>query len=95
MWLTAVKPVADPSIVPAQEGQPPPPPDAVTAVEVTGLGYRDKMTSGSAILGFRDKLRMSPLFAKETEIKWQPSPGAEDNVLEFKILVVLKNPLIQ
>lgn len=95
MWLTAVKPVSDPSIVPAQEGQPPPPPDAVTAIEVTGLGYRDKMTSGSAILGFRDKLRMSPLFAKETEVKWQPSPGAEDNVLEFKILVVLKNPLIQ
>ena len=95
MWMTAVKPVADPSVVPAVEGQEAPPAGAVTAIEVTGLGYRDKITSGSAILAFRDKLRQSALFAKETEIKWQPSPGPEDNVLEFKILVVLKNPLIQ
>jgi len=34
-----------------------------------------------------------PLFAPETEIIWQPSPGPDDFVRQFKIRLVLKSPL--
>ena len=95
MWLTAVTPVA---AAPAADPNQPAPPEAagglrpVQAVEISGLGYRDKATSGS-IRSFRDKLRESALFGPGTEIIWQPAPGPEEVVIQFRMRVTLAKPL--
>ncbi len=95
MWLTAVKPIRE--LAPGQElgpGGVMPPGGVVRSVELTGLGYTDKIApGGSPVRDFRDKLRQSALLAPETEITWQPAPAPEDIVIQFKILVVLKTPL--
>jgi Tfp pilus assembly protein PilN len=99
MWLTSIAPVA-PAAPAADNPQMPPPvpgqaPEAagIRSIEIAGLGYRDKVTSGSPIRDFRDKLRASPAFGPETDIIWQPAPGADDAVIQYKISVVLKKPL--
>ncbi len=90
VWLTSVRPAAaDPSATPP-DGQPAP--VGVRYVEISGLGYVDKVTSEN-ILDFRDRLRQSPGFSPETEITWQPAPAPEDCVLQFKIRIALKDPL--
>ena len=91
VWLTAVSTAAaDASATPA-DGQPPAS-GGLEYVEISGLGYVDKVTSES-ILEFRDRLRKSPGFAPETEITWQPAPAPDDCVIQFKIRIALKNPL--
>jgi hypothetical protein len=69
------------------------PPGALTAIEISGLGYQDKITSATPIREFRDRLRASEFFAPSTEITWLPTPGQESVVREFKIIVVLKQPI--
>ncbi len=98
MWLNSIRPVTgssstqDPNAPPAdaleQEGSG----EAIEEIEIAGLGYRDKVTSGS-IRDFRDRLRASASFAPETEIIWQPAPAPDDVVIQFKILLKLKTPL--
>ncbi|MFH1026497.1 MAG: hypothetical protein V1791_00695, partial [Pseudomonadota bacterium] len=94
MWLTSVKPVIE-SASPDQQAAPPPDveaPAGLKSIEISGLGYRDKVTSGS-IRDFRDKLRNTDLFAPGTDIIWQPAPAPDDFVIQFKILIVLKQPM--
>jgi len=99
MWLTSVKPVV--AEAPAGEGQPEyAPPDqaapaagSIQSVEISGLGYRDKVTSESPIRDFRDRLRQSELFGPETDIIWQPAPAPDDFVIQYRIEVKLKQPI--
>ena len=99
MWLTSVKAIAE---QPApEEGAPPPEaadeaaagPAPIRAIEIAGYGYRDKVTSGSPIRDFRDRIRELPLFAPETDITWQPAPAPDDFAVQFRIKAVLKEPL--
>ena len=100
MWLTSVKPLA--AKAPEGEGQPgyespdeaeAPAAGAIQSVEISGLGYRDKVTSESPIRDFRDRLRGSDLFGPETDIIWQPAPAPDDFVIQYKIEVKLKQPI--
>jgi type IV pilus assembly protein PilM len=91
MWLTELKPLfAKP------ENAPPGTPvveGTIDSLEVAGYCYLDKARSENPILAFRDGLRTSELFTDETEIQWQPAPGTDDYVREFKILVVLQESI--
>ncbi|MBN1269253.1 MAG: type IV pilus assembly protein PilM [Kiritimatiellae bacterium] len=97
MWLTAVVPLREAAA--AEEGQPGgagTPEGAgwvIRQVEVSGLGYLDKVTSAVPIRDFRDKLRASELFTDETEIRLQPAPKEDDYAREFKIMIVLEEPI--
>ncbi len=100
MWITSITPEVpaaaegdNPEAAPSEPGQDQAQATGIKSIEIAGLGYRDKVTSGSPIRDFRDKLRASPAFAPETDIIWQPAPGADDAVIQFKISVVLKQPL--
>jgi len=90
VWLTSVSPSAAEAAGTSPNGQPIP--GGVKYVEISGLGYVDKVTSES-ILEFRDRLRNSSGFAPETEITWQPAPAPDDYVIQFKIRIALKSPL--
>jgi len=95
MWLTEVKPVTEASNVP-QDPYAPPVAQAATmisAIEITGLGYRDKTPAGSPIRDYRDRLREAPQFADGTDIIWQPTPAPDDFVIQFKIRIALKEPI--
>jgi len=95
MWLTSVKAVAGApaaAVPPGAPAAPQAPAQGVTKVEISGLGYRDKVTSAN-IRDFRDKLRAASLFAPDTDIIWQPAPGQDDYVIQFKILISLKAAL--
>ena len=99
MWLTSVKPVVaeasptegQPGYVQDQEGAPAA--GSVQSVELSGLGYRDKVTSESPIRDFRDRLRQCELFGPETDIIWQPAPAPDDFVIQYRIEVKLKQPI--
>ena len=90
VWLVSVSPTAAQDKGTSPDGQPQA--GGFRYVEISGLGYVDKVTSES-ILEFRDKLRNAPDFAQETEIAWQPAPAPDDYVIQFKIRIALKNPL--
>jgi type IV pilus assembly protein PilM len=97
MWLTSISPVPTAPAAAAPAG----PPGAVPAVapgsieqiRLTGLGYIDRVPSTMPIVEFRDRLRQSKFFAEGTDIQWSPTPGADDVVRQFEILVVLKEPI--
>lgn len=92
MWLTSVKPVI--AAAPVEPGMPPGP-AVLQGVEISGMGYRDKIASGSVVTDYRDKLRQSPSFAstEATDVVWQPTPAPDDFVMQFRIRVALKEPL--
>jgi len=83
MWLTAVKPVVGA--------------DRVTrALEISGMGFQDRLNpidtpEATALEIFRDRLRSSPYFTEETEIKRISAGGAYAR--EFMILAVLREPI--
>ncbi|MBU0679782.1 MAG: type IV pilus assembly protein PilM [Verrucomicrobia bacterium] len=105
MWLTSIVPQiedqkAEEDIPVARgRGRPQPViqkeegPKVLSKIEISGLGYIDKIESANPILAFRDSLRQSDFFSEETEIRWQPAPGPDDVVREFKILLVLAEPI--
>ncbi|MDD5522272.1 MAG: type IV pilus assembly protein PilM [Kiritimatiellae bacterium] len=85
MWLNSLKPVP-----PSAGGT-----NQIMYIELKGSGFADKLVDKpekSAIEDFRDKLRSSPYFTKNTEIKRQPA--GESYVKQFEIWVALKEPLI-
>ena len=88
MWLTSVAPTK-----PGTNPETGEPLEAIAAIEIAGMGYRDKIPSGSVVRDFRDKLRTMPAFSPETDIIWQPTPAPEDFVIEFRIRLALKEPL--
>ncbi|MFH0952974.1 MAG: type IV pilus assembly protein PilM [Verrucomicrobiota bacterium] len=97
VWLTSVKPLqeAQPGASESAEGAPAQAEaPAIKAIEIAGLGYRDKVASGAPVREFRDRLRSVPrLSAQTTEIIWLPAPSPEEYVIQFKVRVGLKNPL--
>ncbi|HBA84959.1 MAG TPA: hypothetical protein DCZ95_12765 [Verrucomicrobia bacterium] len=99
MWLQTIRPtVSSGSDAPTGATPPQDPsgeaaaPQGIRFIELNGAGYIDKVSS-EAISKFRDKLRTMSLFDDQTEIRWQPAPGPDDVILEFRIIGVLKKPL--
>lgn len=92
LFITTLTPIRGEAAAPAA-GQPPAPQGSVTRIEISGAGYLDKITSATPIREFRDKLRTSPSFGETTDITWLPTPGPEQYVREFRIVIVLKDPL--
>ena len=58
-------PMIDPVADPAAGG-------SIKAIELSGLGYVDKVPDQGPIIAFRDALRASEFFSDETEISWIP-----------------------
>lgn len=69
-------------------------PGSLTALDIEGVGYLDKVTSATPIRDYRDQLRASESFSPQTEITWQPTPAVDQFVRQFKIRVVLKEPFL-
>ncbi len=95
LWLTKIEPVRQPPANPdVPPTDPPPPPDgSVIRLEISGLGYVDRVTSATPIQDFRNKLRDSEYFSADTEVSWLPQPAQDDVVRKFSITVVLEKPL--
>jgi len=92
MWLTSVSPIIE-TTKENKSGEELKK-STIPAIEVTGMGYIDDIQSAQPILDFRDILREADFFnAEETEIQLTPAPLAADVSREFKILIVLENPL--
>jgi hypothetical protein len=91
MTLTALRPV----LQAAATAAPAPAADDVHALAVEGFIYRDKVgEKENPIRDFRDALRKQLLFAPDkTEIEWAPAPAAGGYKQEFKMRIVLKQPL--
>ena len=90
MWLTKVGLAPNQPNEPnpaAQGGEPAAAPQR--KLELSGLGYIDKVPSRSTIIEFRDSLRETDYFTDETEIQWAPAPASDDFVREFKIVAIL------
>jgi len=84
MWLTSLSP-----IVRKVDGV-----NRITHIEIIGCGFSDKLVDRpekSAVEDLRDKLRSSPFFTKDTEIKKQPL--VEKWLKQFEIWVALKDPV--
>jgi Tfp pilus assembly protein PilN len=100
MWLKTIRPVQSSGADTATTEQTPPSdpsaeptaPVGIQYIQLEGAGYIDKVSS-EAIRQFRDKLRTMPSMDEKTEIRWQPAPGPDDVIVEFRIIAVLKKPL--
>ncbi|MDA0577895.1 MAG: type IV pilus assembly protein PilM [Verrucomicrobia bacterium] len=85
VWVTGVEPQVNAA-------------GMVTAVEISGKGFEDKLSKQStpeagAIDQFRDRLRVVGPFTEQSEITAVPPPAAGNHSREFKIELLLKNPL--
>jgi len=89
MWLVALVPHVENAGDSTPGGEKH---EVIRRIEITGRAYLDKVRRGEPIREFRDRLRASPFFTDETDIMWQPSPGPEDYVRQFKIVLVLQEP---
>lgn len=65
----------------------------VTALEVSGLGYTDKVPNAQPIYSFRDALRETAFFTEATEIDRLPPVEANTYVREFRIILQLEEPM--
>lgn len=92
MWLTSLKPVYE-QVESDRRGAAGS--MQLTRLEVSGVGYLDKVADAQPIRAFRDTLRESPYFGDLTEIRRQPSPQPGSYLREFELDVVLENPLAQ
>ncbi|MDD2237202.1 MAG: hypothetical protein PHG65_08370, partial [Kiritimatiellae bacterium] len=72
-----------------------PGPLLLTRLELSGVGYMDKVADAQPIRDFRDRLRESDWFADTTEIRRQPSPQPGGYLREFELDAVLEKPLGQ
>jgi hypothetical protein len=96
LWISQLQPVRVVSETPAAPGQPggtPTPVGSITAIELTGYGYLDKVTSPTPIREFRDAIRTAGPFGADTEITLIPTPEEGDVARTFKMHVTLKEPL--
>ncbi len=96
MWLTELKPVFGKGVAP--EGAPSAEARSdsgpLEAVEIAGMGYRDKHPSTDVVKELRVRLQKSDLFASDgTEITWQPTPAPDDFAIQFRLRVALKEPV--
>ena len=91
LWLTAIEPVMG-----GAEGDNAKKIDhaqMIVGVQVRGVGYLDKAETAAPIQDFRDALRAEPQFDEGTEIQRQPSPGKDDYLREFELLIKLTEPM--
>jgi Tfp pilus assembly protein PilN len=65
----------------------------VKSLEISGLGYTDKVPNTQPIHGFRDALRESPLFTQESDINLLPPVPPNTYVRVFRILLHLEEPI--
>lgn len=97
LWISRFDPVREPMLPPNQQPPPPQPgvpqPGEVGRIELSGHGYIDEIDTPAPIKAFRDKLRTMPLFAEKTEITLSPTPQAGEMMRNFKIEVILKQPI--
>lgn len=66
----------------------------IKALEISGLGYTDKIPNASPIHAFRDSLRESPYFTEQTQIALLPPVPPNTYVREFRIIIELTEPII-
>lgn len=106
IWLSSIQPVyeeekaepvggrarrgrsrRDPRAQPRQEEKKP---KTIKALDVSGLGYRDKVRSDAILQAFRDRLRASDFFAAETEFTSKPPPAPDDLLRRFSMRIELE-----
>ncbi len=95
IFLTSIvavrEPLPDPNNpVPPQPGSPVP--GSIVRLEVAGAGYKDKVTSPTPIIEFRDVLRKSEFFSEASDFQRLSTPAADEYLREFKLNLVLKAP---
>ncbi len=105
VWLTSVVPIRERVEAdrdePTTRRRPGTAPDARTTatlgdiitIEISGLGYTDKIPNAQPIYGFRDALRESDFFTETTEIDRLPPVPPNTYVREFRILLQLQEPI--
>ena len=111
MWLYKIGIAPPPAAAPGAAsdlplpGQPPPAgetpegPAPITALEIKGYAYLDKIPEAGAaggnedgIIAFRNQLRTSPFLTDETDVEI-PVPAQDDFLREFTLKAVLKEPI--
>lgn len=65
----------------------------ITRIEISGLGYTDKVPNAQPIYDFRQQLRDTSLFTERTEIDRLPPVPPNTYVREFRMMVVLEEPI--
>jgi len=90
IWVARIVPIVEESAASSDGG---PVGGIVRRIELTGMGYLDKVPDSSPVRAFRNALRKSRFFTEETEITWQPAPVTGDFIRRFKIEAVLKEPI--
>lgn len=65
----------------------------ITRIEISGLGYTDDVPSAQPIYAFRDALQETVYFADNTEIDRLPPVPSGSFVREFRIMLVLEEPI--
>ena len=90
IWVARIVPIVEEAAASPDGG---PVGGIVRRIELTGMGYLDKVPDSSPVRAFRDALRKSRFFTEETEITWQPAPVTGDFIRRFKIEAVLKEPI--
>ncbi len=103
MWLTDVRVVREDRApepeaptrrrAPARDEPAPVVTRDLKRIEISGLGYLDKVESAVPIRTFRDALRASPYFKDGTEITHLPAPNPNAFVREFRIMLELEDPI--
>jgi Tfp pilus assembly protein PilN len=106
VWLTSILPMTEAPVAVVEE-QPvarrrgaaapvdaaPVQPGSIRRIEISGLGYTDKVPSAQPIYDLRDALRRSPFFTEQTEIDRLPPVPANTYVREFRVMIQLAEPL--
>ncbi|MBP7275456.1 MAG: type IV pilus assembly protein PilM [Kiritimatiellae bacterium] len=83
---------------PSPAGETPAGPAPISALEIKGYAYLDKIPEATAggnedgIIAFRNKLRASPFLTEETDVEI-PVPAQDDFLREFTLKAVLKEPI--
>ncbi len=103
VWLTSVSPIREQLEIEAEEetrrrrtAQPRETQTEagdITAVEISGLGYTDKVPNAQPIYAFRDSLRESDFFKETSEIDRLPPVPQGTYVREFRIVLQLEDPI--
>lgn len=65
----------------------------ITRIEISGLGYTDKIPTPQPIYDLRGALRASPLFTEQSEIDRLPPVPQNTYVREFRMTLVLEEPI--
>jgi hypothetical protein len=90
MWLTKMHAISE-TMEAERRGLPDR--KMITKLQVSGVGYLDKVASAQPIQDFRNRLRESEWFSDRTEISRQPSPQKGDYLREYDLVIVLERPI--